>query len=283
MTAHAPHITVAVDRSRYADDALAWATGEAERLHVALRIVHAWVPMTTGTHDARLTTAQHILERAKSRAYDLAPELDVTTLAPADVTGAALAAESKHTRLLVLGSRGRGGFRGLLLGSTTLTAAATAECPVVVVRRRTSQDERQRTPDVVAGIDARESADAVLDFAFAEAAVRPGARLQLVYAQSMDASAWTGGRTPAPEEVAAGLDQALAAATAAWAAKYPQVGVIRQPVHAPPGGVLVDASARAGLTVVGRKLTGSLLGLRLGPVAHAVLMHAHGPVAVVPF
>lgn len=59
--------------------------------------------------------------------------------------------------------------------------------------------------------------------------------------------------------------------------------MIRQPVHAPPGGVLVDASARAGLTVVGRKLTGSLLGLRLGPVAHAVLMHAHGPVAVVPF
>lgn len=283
MTAHAPHITVAVDRSRYADDALAWSTDEAERLHVALRIVHAWVPMTTGTHDARLTTAQHILEKAQARAYELAPDLDVTTLAPADLTGSALVTESKHTRLLILGSRGRGGFRGLLLGSTGLAAAATAECPVVVVRRRTSQDERQRSPDVVAGVDAREPADALLDFAFEEAATRPGARLQLVYAQSMDVSAWTGGRTPAPDEVAADLDQVLAAATAAWSAKYPQVEVVRQPVHAPPAGVLVDASARAALTVVGRKLSGSLLGLRLGPVAHAVLVHAHGPVAVVPF
>ncbi|MGW0661056.1 universal stress protein [Streptodolium elevatio] len=75
----------------------------------------------------------------------------------------------------------------------------------------------------------------------------------------------------------------LGAATAAWSAKYPEVEVIRQPVHAAPAGVLVDVSARVALTVVGRKLTGSLLGLRLGPVARAVLLHTHGPFAVVPF
>ncbi|MGR7002270.1 universal stress protein [Yinghuangia aomiensis] len=44
----------------------------------------------------------------------------------------------------------------------------------------------------------------------------------------------------------------------------------------------MDASERAQLTVVGRRSAGTSMGLRLGMVAHAVLLHAYGPVAVVP-
>uniref|UniRef100_UPI0037D9C254 universal stress protein n=1 Tax=Streptomyces sp. C11-1 TaxID=3444503 RepID=UPI0037D9C254 len=45
---------------------------------------------------------------------------------------------------------------------------------------------------------------------------------------------------------------------------------------------LVDSGREAGLTVVGRRVRGSSLGTRIGPVAHAVLHHARTPVVVVP-
>ena len=93
----------------------------------------------------------------------------------------------------MLGSRGRGGFASLLLGSNGMAAARDAECPVVVVPRaagdvrgETSGGPRSR---VVVGLKVDGPDEATLEFAFAEAA-RRGARLQAVAAYPWPAQPW---------------------------------------------------------------------------------------------
>ena len=66
-----------------------------------------------------------------------------------------------------------------------------------------------------------------------------------------------------------------------WREKYPDVPVSIDVVHGHPGRALVGLSARADLVVIGRHAKHSGLP-GPGSVRHAVLNHAHGPVAVVP-
>ncbi|MEU9044773.1 MULTISPECIES: universal stress protein [unclassified Kitasatospora] len=74
----------------------------------------------------------------------------------------------------------------------------------------------------------------------------------------------------------------LHAAVASWREKFPEVEVIEDSRVDTGSGAVVDASADAALVVVGRRRRPLPLGARLGPVAHAVVHHAHAPVAVVP-
>ena len=67
----------------------------------------------------------------------------------------------------------------------------------------------------------------------------------------------------------------------AWQEKYPGVETSTEIMHAHPGRLLAGASARADLVVLGRS-GGGTDGSSVGTVTHAVLHHAHGPVAVVP-
>ncbi|CAM5668969.1 hypothetical protein SGLAM104S_01137 [Streptomyces glaucescens] len=98
---------------------------------------------------------------------------------------AALCELSAEAQLLVLGSRGRGGFASLLLGSNSLSTARDAECPVVVVPRPGREQEdvpaAEPGPRVVVGLNVDSPDDAALGFAFAEAAARD-VRLQVVAA-----------------------------------------------------------------------------------------------------
>lgn len=285
------HITAAVDGSAHADEALRWATGEAVRRGVALRVLHAWLPVPApGGRAAGEAESRRILAEAEAEVRVLAPDVDLTLVDAMDVPGAALAAASETAALLVLGSRGRGGFRSLLLGSTSLTAASIARCPVVVVRHTprdiaSAVDEVpgvDEAVEVVVGVDARESADTVMEFAFEEAAARPGCLLRVVHGWRPEEWTLPGGPVFTRSDVEARAERGLAEAVAGWTERYPQVDVVRELVSETPATALVRASAGAALTVVGRRVPATSLGLRLGPVAHAVLLHAHGPVAVVP-
>ncbi|GAA4966090.1 universal stress protein [Yinghuangia aomiensis] len=289
INAQGRHLTVAVDGSDHALRAVAWAAAEAEARDSGLRIVHAWLPLPGPEgHATGLAEGRAVLDAAEERAREVAPELEIRSAYAADLVGTMIAEESSDAELFVVGSRGRGGFRSLLLGSTSLAAASVARCPVVVVRPPAEGDKALR-PDgsvppreVVAGIDVRDEADAVLGFAFAAAAAHPGTRVRVLHGWTMGASAIAGG--PVFDEVAVedAVTRALSEAVAGWTEKYPQVPVVRTAVHDAPAAALVDASERAQLTVVGRRSAGTSMGLRLGMVAHAVLLHAYGPVAVVP-
>ena len=161
-------IVVGVDDSTGARRALAWAVEEAKRHGTALRVMHVhkpgewtaplyfpsqhalpgWPTGSAGepssTELADVDRAQEILrEAARGRSERFIEELvasvdaDGIELQPVVVQerhpADALVEASSNADLLVLGSRGRGGFGGLILGSVTHAAVLHAKCPVVVV------------------------------------------------------------------------------------------------------------------------------------------------------
>lgn len=139
-------IVVGVDGSSASRTALAWALGEARVRHASVEAVHAWqFPAVAFTHfggDAVPVFAAEDVEKAadellrtavKEVAGDDCDVAVTATLAkghPAEV----LLAISNEADLLVVGSRGHGGFAGMLLGSVSNHVVQHAHCPVVVIR-----------------------------------------------------------------------------------------------------------------------------------------------------
>ncbi|MFH9616559.1 universal stress protein [Streptomyces pratensis] len=286
MTADALPVIAAVDGSAHSWEALDWAAEEAVRSGLPLLIVNVR-PRTRRTEEEKgLRDAEELLAQALVRTSRLAPELPASTLAPLDFPSAALTSLSRDASMVVVGSRGLGGFRSLMIGSNSLATASMARCPVVVVHTgRTDESEEELSdsfPDIVAGVAADESSGAVLDFAFEAAVSRPGSRLRLVHGWTMFSSMLSGGPVFNSEAAAESAERALAELTAGHRDKYPQVDVVREPVRGSASRTLVTASATAALTVVGRRKGGESLGLGLSPVAQTTVTHALGPVAVVP-
>lgn len=137
-------IVVGTDGSKIADRAMDWAYDEAARWGAELYVVHAW-SYPYGYGGARVTVeeppelvkldAARLLEEAcagllerKGRAVAVHPRLMAGSAARM------LMDEGESADLLVVGSRGHGGFLSLLLGSTAHQVAQHAPCPVVVVR-----------------------------------------------------------------------------------------------------------------------------------------------------
>ncbi|MEU3656700.1 universal stress protein [Streptomyces sp. NPDC032161] len=277
-----PPVIAAVDGSSHSLEALDWAAREAVRRGLALVVVHARTPAPHSVQETQRREAEELLTQCVRRVSRLAPALHPTTLTPMDFPAAALTSLSRDASLVVVGSRGLGGFRSLLLGSNSMAIASMAKCPVVVVHGTPEEDREEELRDVVAGVAADESSEAVLEFAFAAAAARPGARLRIVHGWTMVSSMLSGGPVFDREAAAASAERTLAELTAGRREQYPQVEVVREAVGGSASRALVTASATAALTVTGRRRGGESLGLGLSPVAQTTLSHALGPVAVVP-
>ncbi|MGW1227998.1 universal stress protein [Streptomyces sp. NPDC002530] len=287
MTSTERPVIAAVDGSTHSRDALDWAAREADRRGLPLLIVHVRLLSRRTDQEAQQREADDLLARSVRQVGETVPGLRPTTLAPLDFPSAALVSLSRDASLVVVGSRGLGGFRSLMLGSNSLATASMAKCPVVVVHDGQPDDEEERNgtdvfPDVVAGVAADESSEGVLEFAFETAAARPGARLRIVHGWTMFSSMLSGGPVFDRDAAANAAERSLAELTAGWREKYPQVEVMKEPVNGSASRTLVTASATAALTVIGRRRGGESLGLGLSPVAQTTLTHALGPVAVVP-
>ncbi|MFF9401400.1 universal stress protein [Streptomyces sp. NPDC014744] len=277
-----PPVIAAVDGSSHSLEALDWAAREAVRRGLALVVVHARTPAPHSVQETQRREAEELLTQCVRRVSRLAPALHPTTLTPMDFPAAALTSLSRDASLVVVGSRGLGGFRSLLLGSNSMAIASMAKCPVVVVHGTPEEGREEELRDVVAGVAADESSEAVLEFAFAAAAARPGARLRIVHGWTMVSSMLSGGPVFDREAAAASAERTLAELTAGRREQYPQVEVVREAVGGSASRALVTASATAALTAIGRRRGGESLGLGLSPVAQTTLSHALGPVAVVP-
>src|SRR5581483_5200288 len=136
-------IVVGVDGSPGADAALRFAIGEARLRGAGLRIVYAWeVP-------AALWSAGYVPVDVSAEYEQAAMRTIEESLArvPADTSGIPIEPQARRGQpaqelleasvgadLLVVGSRGRGGFASLMLGSVSQQVAHHAECPVVIVR-----------------------------------------------------------------------------------------------------------------------------------------------------
>lgn len=138
-------IVVGVDGSEAARDALRWAVAEAEVHGAALRVVHAWqFPYVGVTPYGGMAIDPADVEAAARAVLEQAvADVDVTSLATppelvlvAHAPAVALVEAAEGADLLVVGSRGRGGFGGLLLGSVSQQAANHSSCPIVIVRHQ---------------------------------------------------------------------------------------------------------------------------------------------------
>ncbi|MEQ4300071.1 universal stress protein [Plantactinospora sp. B6F1] len=283
MKAHP--IIVGYDGSEGAKAALQWALDEAARTGAQLRLLFAFEWPTVASTVAPMATtwpdqgaredAQKMLDAVILEAFQTHPQVVVTSTV-LDGSAAILLREHSHeASLLVLGSRGLGGFAGLLLGSTSVTVSAHAHCPVVVVR---GEQERPEGP-VVVGVDGSTCALLALEYAFAQASAR-GSVLRVVRAWTPVAPRW---QPPGygPEDQATAerieLDELLTDARS----RYPRVEVVAEVISGPAGQVMVEASRDAQLVVVGSRGRGGFGGLLLGSISQQLLHHAHCPVAVV--
>lgn len=139
MSADNASITVGVDGSQASVDALKYAAKLAEAMHAPLRVVTVWhypalVPFVPPEEWKPEVEAASVLSLSIDRALgDGAGRLVTKDLLEGN-TAKRLIEESDHSRMLVLGARGAGGFARLLLGSVCAACAAHAHCPVLLVR-----------------------------------------------------------------------------------------------------------------------------------------------------
>ncbi len=139
-------IVVGVDTSPAADAALSWALGEAAVRHGRVIALMACdflnQPRTTDDpdFDPDFTRAdarrvlQRVVDRVVEQVGDAAAAVDIELRVAFDLPVRALLEASRAADLVVVGSRGLGGFTGLMLGSVSQQVVTHAQCPVVVHR-----------------------------------------------------------------------------------------------------------------------------------------------------
>jgi nucleotide-binding universal stress UspA family protein len=135
-------IVVGVDGSESARRALQWAVAEARRREASVDVVHGWqVPFAVPSPLAGLPLDDDFLEKEARAELDRIIEGAGEVDQPVPVEGLlvrggaarAVLDAAQGADLVVLGTRGLGGFRGLLLGSVTHQVAHHVGCPMVVV------------------------------------------------------------------------------------------------------------------------------------------------------
>jgi nucleotide-binding universal stress UspA family protein len=271
-------VIAGTDGSQESLRAVEWAAREAMLRRTSLRIVAIPVlpPRMTPSPATRDTVAgmvEHSMTRALAAAAQqaaaLEPELAIQTQLLAGAPAEVLVGAGRDASMLVLGSRGAGGFSAMILGSVSRYVATHAPVPVVVAREETMAAHRE----VVVGVRDPAQSGAALAFAFEEASLRK-ARLLAVHAYT-----WS---VPGHVEAAEEENRRMESAVTTWREKFPEVEARWEVVHAHPGRILSGSSARADLVVLGRHALSQPPASGVGSVTHAVLSHAHGPVASVP-
>jgi nucleotide-binding universal stress UspA family protein len=137
-------IVVGVDGSDESLDALRWALEEAQIRGAKLKVIYAWVypylpppgfaaPVQVDM-GALQRGAEALLDAAVSEVVGLNAGIELEQAAVEGTAAQILVEAAEGADLLVVGSRGRGGFAGLLLGSVSQQCAHHAPCPVVIVR-----------------------------------------------------------------------------------------------------------------------------------------------------
>lgn len=278
-------IVVGFDGSEPAMRAVRWAAAEAALRKDPLRVIQSWRERWIGgpslaeawiDPDAETQAARAELDAFVGAVRREHPDLEIT----ADILGSrpaeelVRAADDAHAALLVVGSRGRGGFASLLLGSTSRRVAADARCPVIVVRGTTWSNG-----PIVVGVDGSDASRSALVWA-AHHADRHERPLHAVLAWTDLVPVGAHG----PEPLRAGYtsldaERALRAIVEETLDGHPWAGLDLQVTAARPAAALLDAAEEASLLVVGATDRGAIGDL--GSVTWQVLHHAPCTVAVV--
>jgi nucleotide-binding universal stress UspA family protein len=146
-----PQIVVGVDGSPESRDALIWAAQHADLVGGTLRVVYAWSPpVVEALGLPPLMDWEPLRERAEEFPAAFAretlgdePGISIVPMAVRGTPAQVLVEASDQADLLVIGSRGLGGLKGMVLGSVGHHCAAHAHCPIVIFHRQ-HRHERPR-------------------------------------------------------------------------------------------------------------------------------------------
>ena len=279
-------ILVAVDGSPESDAAVAWAARESSIRHAPVTLMNviapvlATVPMEPMFYGPEWfeNSARHILEHAELelRSSLVAPHVAVSTVMGRGHPVGTVADASRDAQMLVVGSRGLGAVKSLLLGSVSNGLLHHAHCPVAVIRAY-QVDVRADAP-VLVGIDGSETSEAATALAFDEASCR-GVGLIALHVWSdfglyiADESGWHRYQREAEELLAERLDE--------WVTRHPDVDVRREVVCDEPAYRITEAARQAQLVVVGSRGRGGFAGMLLGSTSSAVARTSSVPIIVV--
>ncbi len=285
-------IVCGVDGSPQSTRALRWAARQAAVEHRALTLVLAVRGVTPAYIDAAIVDGaearraferegREILATARIAVRSAEPDLELHEVLDIADPRSLLLQMSEHAAMVVVGSRGRGTVRSLLLGSVSVALVRHAHCPVVVVRPE-HEDEDVERAGIVVGLDPSPESRPVLEFAYREASLHSLA-LTVVHCQ------WdllTGSRSklvPPGEGGDPDLDRLeLAEFVAGMGEKYPDVSVTTRLGRGHPQQILTTLSKQMDLVVVGAHQHHRVAQAVFGSVSVSVVEHASCPVAVVP-
>jgi nucleotide-binding universal stress UspA family protein len=279
----AHRIVVGFDGSEGALLALDWAAAEAGRTDSVLEVHAAYLAGYSFVTSAEVREEMgRLAAEGVDHVREVAPNV-VTKAVGSDASPvAALVEASKGADLLVVGSRGLGGFRGLVLGSVGHKCAMHAHCPVVVVRPTgKSEDglpETWQPPDrIVVGVDGSPSSTDALRWAFSEAE-RAGGIVVAVTCWIWPARfTWA---VPTPVTMAEDAEAIVRDAVEPLKTAHPGVLVETKVIANHPAPALVAESERARMVVVGSRGHGEFVGSLLGSVSEYCVSHAYCPVLV---
>ena len=280
---------VGVDGSECADNALHWAVANAPHRATGLELVTAWqVPVASGYPVGTPSLPYDEPELRAAVAADLASIADrvrADSTIPVETAlgqgGAAevLLAAAEGRDLLVIGSRGRGGFARLLLGSTSTQCATHATVPTVVVPGDAAPIPARR---LLVGFDGSPNAMAALNWAIDYAA--PGSTMVVAWvwdatplAVGSDAFFFPDASDLAAERFHHLVEPVQERAVAAG------VTLEREFIRGTPRAALAAHADEADLVVVGARGHGAVGAALLGSVSTWMLHHVHRPIAVIPF
>lgn len=298
---HENVILVGLDGSDAALHALDWAAQEAKVRQWGLRLVcsYALPSFAAASLDGGYAAlddsairagAEAVLTEALARVADSG--VPVTSHVAVGDAAAVLVDESRDVRMVVVGTRGGGGFAERLLGTVSSALPAHAKCPTVVVplRARGTQEPAGMpippvTPirRVLVGVDGSPQSELALRCALREARRWDAT---VVVASAVPVNTVTGVLAWLPEPVdhravLADVEESLGLVLERVADDAKGLTIERQVVDGTGAEVLTGLSDEADLLVVGSRGRGGFTGLLLGSTSQAVLHHAQCPVLVV--
>jgi nucleotide-binding universal stress UspA family protein len=275
-------IVVGVDGSASAARALQWAVREGKARGWFVTAVLAWDLLgqhhatsgerfepSYGEAQARAALDSYVEAALGQTATGALDERKVVC----DLPAPALLDASATADLLVVGARGMGGFRGLLIGSVSQKCLHHARCPVVVVHAEDG-DELGEIGRVVVGVDDSVGASRALDWALDEARAHQ-AMVEVVHAWGLPSFGADEAGEAAGRRI---VDEVLGAADLSGLSGP----ITRTLVNGTGAAAILRAAEAADLVVLGSRGRGGFKGLLLGSVSDQVAHHARWPVLIVP-
>jgi nucleotide-binding universal stress UspA family protein len=284
-------IVIGVDGSEGSAHALQWAVTEAAHHGWNVRAVLAWgfldqhhsIVAEQFDPDYTPEDAKEALSTYLDEALGAEAAAAIERLVVSDLPARALIDASEGAQLLVVGARGLGGFKGLLLGSVSQRCLHQAKCPVAVIRPDETDPPANVLPRVVVGVDGSPAARHALTWAADEARARH-ATLEVIHAWQPP---FVGGFPFTAATVDFSMFEDSARELVDTVVDEVDVSGLDRPVERTlmctgAASAMLEAAHRAHVVVVGARGLGGVQRFLLGSISHQVALHAMRPVVVVP-